>query len=423
MAGESEGQTAAVPLSAPTDVERVTFRYERWRALTAGILETAGGTFLLLIAIKYYNAGTVEKALLASGPNPGLLLTPLVVYWVSSAGWRATAAASWIALAGAAAFLAAAFVPHVHVFVVGSVLGMACLTSIIPLLTQMYQDNYPAERRGRLFTNAVIIRIIAAAVFSYIAGEVLKLNLGLFQWLMLIFAVSMAAASYCLRRCPSSPLHGGAEARPFSGMRFVREDTVFRLTLIAWTFMGLGNLMIYQLRVEYMANPEHGEPFTALTVAVITGVVPNVARLIVSPVWGRLFDRMNFFTLRIALNVGLALGALAFFLGRDLWGMVLGALIYGVANAGGEVAWSLWVTKIAPAKHVAEYMSVHTFFTGVRGVMAPVIAYSLLHHVTFPTLSYICTGLIVAGSLVLLPEVLSARATQPGAALVREVSE
>jgi hypothetical protein len=38
-------------------------------------------------------------------------------------------------------------------------------------------------------------------------------------------------------------------------------------------------------------------------------------------------------------------------------------------------------------------------------------------------LSYICTGLIVAGSLVLLPEVLSARATQPGAALVREVSE
>ncbi|NDF01570.1 MAG: hypothetical protein EB034_25395, partial [Verrucomicrobia bacterium] len=50
--------------------------------------------------------------------------------------------------------------------------------------------------------------------------------------------------------------------------------------------------------------------------------------------------------------------------------MALGAVIFGVSNAGGDVAWSLWVTKFAPPERVADYMSVHTFFTGVRGVAA-----------------------------------------------------
>lgn len=62
----------------------------------------------------------------------------------------------------------------------------------------------------------------------------------------------------------------------------------------------------------------------------------------------------------------------------SLGGLALGAVIFGVANAGGDVAWSLWVTKFAPPERVADYMSVHTFFTGVRGVAAPLIAFHLV---------------------------------------------
>ena len=45
-----------------------------------------------------------------------------------------------------------------------------------------------------------------------------------------------------------------------------------------------------------------------------------------------------------------------------------------ISGAGADVAWSLWVTKFAPPERVADYMSVHTFFTGVRGFLAPVTA-------------------------------------------------
>lgn len=406
----------------PEEAQRLTFRYERYRAVAAGVLETAGATFLLLIAVSHFSAGRVPKGLLAAGANPGLLITPVVVYVVSRAGWRATAAASALAALGAVGFLVAALCPTLPVFLAGCVVGLLCASAFIPLLTQVYQENYPEEKRGRLFSNTVIIRIITAAVFSYAAGRLLSLDMGLFQWVLVMFCGALAASAYCLARCPSRRLarRGGGL---FSGFRYVKEDKLFRQTLISWMLMGFANLVMYQLRVEYMANPEYGEAFATGVIALVTGVIPNVARLALSPVWGRLFDRMNFLTLRITLNIGLALGALSFFAGRDMPGMVTGAVIFGIANAGGEVAWSLWVTKLAPPERVAEYMSVHTFLTGLRGVAASLLGFQLLKWVSFQHLSYACAGLIVVASLILVPEIRAARLAKPGAPLVREVAE
>jgi hypothetical protein len=66
----------------------------------------------------------------------------------------------------------------------------------------------------------------------------------------------------------------------------------------------------------------------------------------------------------------------------------------------------LWVTKFAPPHLVADYMSVHTFFTGVRGVLAPLLAFQLIAVVSVATMGIICTALIVIASLMLLPELM-----------------
>ena len=60
-----------------TNQTALTYRYERMRAVSAGILETAGSTFLLLIAVRWFHAGAVAKALVAAGGSIGLMLTPL----------------------------------------------------------------------------------------------------------------------------------------------------------------------------------------------------------------------------------------------------------------------------------------------------------------------------------------------------------
>jgi hypothetical protein len=158
-------------------------------------------------------------------------------------------------------------------------------------------------------------------------------------------------------------------------------------------------------------------------IAFLTGVVPNAARLLLSPIWGWLFDRMNFFALRVTVNLGFAAGIIAFFTSDSVTGLILGAVVYGLSNAGGDVAWGLWVTKFAAPERVADYMSVHTFFTGVRGVLAPLLAFHLVSVLAMKTLGWISVALIVLASLLLLPEIKFGRRARPATALIEEVSE
>jgi MFS family permease len=400
-----------------------TYFYERFRAVSSGMLETAGSTFLLLIAVRGFEAGPTAKALVAGGGSAGLLLTPLVVSAVKAGGWRTTRAAAVMALGGSGALVLMTVLPWLPVFVAGSVLAMAAAAAAVPLLTQVYQENYPEARRGAFFSKTVMIRIGVAALFSELAGRLLSAHFRFFPILLLAFAGAFVFAAFCLARIPSHPLAGGDGTHPFRALRFVKEDRLFRHTLVAWMLMGFANLMMLPMRVEFLANPRYGLNMTPSQIALLVGVVPNVARLVLSPVWGWLFDRMNFFLLRVALNAGFALGILAFFTSQDLNGLLLGAVVFGIANAGGDVAWSLWVTKFAPPARVADYMSVHTFFTGVRGVLAPLVAFHMASRFTVGQMGWCCASLISVASLMLVPEIRWARTARPGAALVEEVSE
>jgi MFS family permease len=406
----------------------LTYHFERQRAVSAGIIESAGTTFLLLIAVRQFHAGQIAKALVAAGPSIGLFASPLVVSIVSRYGWPTAISASRLFAAGGALFLTAALCPILPVYLVACSLGLAASASAIPLLTQIYQENYPERERGQRFARTVIIRIGTAALFGEMAGRALTVDIGHFRLLLFVFTAAFAFASYCLARCPSRALAKAEGTHPFQALRFVRDDPMFRLTLICWMFMGFANLMMLPLRVEFLANPKYGvtlygQPLEAGTIALLTAVIPNVARLILSPVWGHLFDRMNFFVLRVILNAGFIIGILAFFTGRSWSGLILGAIVFGISNAGGDVAWSLWVTKFAPPERVADYMSVHTFFTGIRGIAAPMVAFHLASRVSFGTLGWISASLIFCAILLLLPEIKFGRKARRASALVEEVSD
>ena len=105
------------------------------------------------------------------------------------------------------------------------------------------------------------------------------------------------------------------------------------------------------------------------------------------------------------VNAGFALGIASFFTGAGAIGLTVGAIIFGASNAGGEIAWSLWVTKFAPAERVAEYMSVHTFFTGIRGIFAPILAFQLTQTLDIGAIALVCAGFIMLASLILVPEI------------------
>jgi hypothetical protein len=68
-------------------------------------------------------------------------------------------------------------------------------------------------------------------------------------------------------------------------------------------------------------------------------------------------------------------------------------------------------------------MSVHTFLTGVRGVLAPVIAFAVVAHLSMSSLAVFSAGLIGLATLMLVPEIKFGRRARPSGVLVEEVSE
>ncbi|NQU09494.1 hypothetical protein HQ590_01775, partial [bacterium] len=180
-----------------------TYYYERWRAVAHGVIETAGQTFLLLIAVRYFQAGATAKALIASGLSVGFLLSLVTVSLSGNRGWPPARSAARLAALGAVSLLAMFAMPVLPVFVAGSVLAMASVGMAVPFLTQLYQDNYPAAGRGRLFSRTVMIRVLTMAVFSELAGRMLSAEIGRARALLLVYAAAFAFAAWCLARCPS----------------------------------------------------------------------------------------------------------------------------------------------------------------------------------------------------------------------------
>ncbi|MFC4990719.1 MFS transporter [Rubritalea tangerina] len=113
---------------------------------------------------------------------------------------------------------------------------------------------------------------------------------------------------------------------------------------------------------------------------------------------------MEFYRLRVLTNVFFFLGLLVYFLVPSFWGLVIGISLHGIGKAGGNVLWSLWTTKFAPAEKVGEYMSVHTFFTGVRGVISAFLAFAIAKTLGPQVVAYIGASCILIASLMLLPE-------------------
>jgi hypothetical protein len=405
-------------MSAPSTRSAVTYRYECYRAVGAGIIEAAGSTFLILIAVRWFSAGVVAKGCVAAGSGLGYLLTPVLVARVKASRQPVAQVAARVVAFGAVILVLPAIFPWEPLFVVATMVAMASAGVIIPLLTQIYQESYPAASRGRFFSRTVMIRIASAAAFSFGAGELLAADIGYFRLLLVIFAATLGFSSWCLSRVPSEPLHDSGDTHPFRALRYARDDRMFQTTLVSWMLMGFANLMMLPLRVEYLASPKYALAMRPDMIALLTGVIPNLARLVMSPVWGWMFDRANFFVVRISLNVGFALGIVSFFTSDSLTGLTLSAIVFGVSVAGGDVAWSLWVTKIAPADRVADYMSVHTFFTGIRALIAPLVGFALVTHWSLEAGGWLSALLIVAATAYLLPEIKHGGRVKKGGPLV-----
>ncbi len=283
----------------------------------------------------------------------------------------------------------------------------------MPLIVATYERNFPVGERGRRVGRGMALKVAVSALAGLAMGAALEDDPRSWRMIVVVGSAAMILAALFQAQIPSEslPRIPGAD-RPWPHFHLLGEDRQLRLTLASWMLMGFGNLMLVPLRVEYLAVARYGVSASPAEIVLLTVTIPALVRLALLPVFGVMFDRVSFFAARSAVNALFALYVAAFFSGASDIGLIIGSVTLGVATAGGDLMWSLWVTKFAPPGRVADYMGLHTFFTGVRALFAPLIAFAVVERFSLHGVAYVAAVLMVVSAVILIPEARADRAAR-----------
>ncbi len=384
-------------------VTELTYFWDRLRGVSQGILETTWQTFGLIVAIRYFHADESIKQYLPAAGGIGLILSPLFLAFFSRQSARVSSQLAWNWLFIALFVGLAAIAPGAMLFIACLFLAQFTHAQSLALMTHLYARNYPVSQRGTRLSMSHLFAAFGAIIFGYLGGVILDISLDAYIWILLMGVGAALAGAWFSIRIPSEP---GRELRSTHILKSIQtawQDRLFRWMLIAWMLMGMGNLMLMPIRVEYLANPIYGVNLSNTEISMLLVSTVMIFRLLSTRIWGLLFDRTNLITTRILLNFCFILSIAVFFNSTHIFFLGVGAALLGIAFGGGGIMWALFVTRVAPAERVTAYMSVHGFFTGLRGAIAPFIGYTLISTTHASFTAWVSLLLISLSTLIFLP--------------------
>ncbi len=358
-------------------IAETTQKYDLRRNFFNGIVEASFSATALLVAIRHFEASDHAKSLIAGGSCLGFLLAPGFLLMIGKSKLPVSRICSLLMLGTAIGILLSATANSAWVYAGWLLLACVLAGQVPSLMVHIYSRNYPSGQRGRKISGNLMLSAVVGAGTALTIGWVLDQDLNHFRPGAVVIFLFCTCTAYFHLKIPSVPLKPDAGGLG-KDLRHALKDRLFFWMLTGWMLMGIGNLVTIPLRVEYLANPVYGIDASNTVVLAITLVVPLFTRVASIPVWGWAFDRFNLAFVRIAINLFFLVGLFLYFQTQDLVFLGLASALIGWATGGGTMAWTLWVTKVAPAGRESSYMSIHSFFTGVRGVPAPFVGYWII---------------------------------------------
>lgn len=391
--------------AAQLEISGKTHKYDMWRGAFRGVLASGANTFSLFIAIRYFHAGDATKSLIAAAPFIGMILSLFLVYYVSNLGIKKSLCGAVPAMITGLCLILAAWVDSLRYFALFVILAYVCLNAMLPFLTSIYTDNYPANKRGAYYSRSLVLTVAISVIFSFLASSLLDISIDYYHPVFAVLGVCGLGKAWSVFSMPSKAIEENTHNNPFGNLRIIFHDRSFGYILLSWFIMGFANLWIQPLRVDYITAETYGIQGSAFFVAMITSVIPDSMRVIFIPLWARLFDRMNFITLRMILNTLFGIGVALYFISKEPVIIALGSALIGISFAGGSIAWGLWVTKYAPPGKAAAYMSVHVALTGIRGAVGPIIGFWAVGHIGTTNIGLLSCAMMLFATAMLIPEI------------------
>jgi MFS family permease len=172
------------------------------------------------------------------------------------------------------------------------------------------------------------------------------------------------------------PVNAGVAPRPSlrSTFAIVAKNRRFAVFQGALFLMAFGNIMggtLYPLVIVDRLHAGYG-PYGVLTVC------SSLGYLISFFVWGRIVDRNGPFSVMGIIGAAVTTEILNMLFAPGVWWLLPVALLSGVVNAGFELGAYAASIHYAPPREVAQYMALHGYFSGIRGLAAPFLATALL---------------------------------------------
>ena len=344
-------------------------------AFSLGISQSLLGPIAIVVTMQLLGGDKDLVGLIQSGSMAGLLLSLFYTYFARNLGSAQAYAGpqllAWLSviicsLVDSASFFAAL------VFV-----SLLFLHISSPFLSTLYKTIYPAKGRGKIFGKVKRWQMLAVILSAFLVERLLEISPGSYWTIYFWLGVLGLATGFKFLSIDTQP-HDRKE--PQSGfpriIRIFRHDKNFFIFMVFQFILGIANLSGLTAFYVY-ANDSGYLALSPATAALVTGLVTPVAMFFSIKLWSLFFDRTNIVIYRVSTScvLGAAFLCLPF---AGIYGAFIFAVIWGVGRAGGQIAWSLGILDFAPPEHTREYLSVHTFLTGVRGVIAPFIGIYLL---------------------------------------------
>ena len=382
---------------------RKTFQWDLVRGVCDGTGNTIHSTFALLVAIEFFHSPDALKALIASGPSIGMGISFLyATYSHCLIGKRNVEAAIPVFLSSIC-LVAGSFSGNGTTFAILAFLAQLFFMSRFPLMTAIYRENYLRENRGQAFGFSVLVASVGSILMVRLGGLYLDGGMERFRILFLAIAAFVFCGALAILQIPSEKTERKPFPNPFSYFSILVKDRAFCYVLTVWFVFGFANLMMIPQRIEYITQDRYGLALSPGMVALIATAIPELVKVLLVIPMGWLFDRMNFIVLRILINVFFASYMLVYFHATSIPMLLFGSVLLGVSFAGGVISWNLWVTKFAIPSETAKYMAMHTFFNGVRGVLAPLAGYLIASTDSVSTAGNYAAALMFLSCLMLAP--------------------
>ncbi|MDY0337284.1 MAG: MFS transporter [Candidatus Cloacimonadaceae bacterium] len=291
---------------------------------------------------------------------------------------------------------------------------------LIPAQNSIYQKNIHHTRRAKVYGYTISLGMIVSVAVTFAAGKILDLHEEHFRWILVVTGlagfISSALLSMVKLQAPIIEPPCKKEKIPFRKivldpihrtLELMKSNKAFAAFERDFSIYGMGYIMMQPIIPIYMVDKlqlSYTNNFLA------KGILSQVGMLFLSPLIGKLHDRLHPFRF-IAASFALLMVFPLLFVLSSLWAgesvlaviiVFIAYTIFGIAMAGVNLSWNMSSIFFAGKEDASMYQSVHVTMTGIRGLIAPILGFALLKIMGINSVFYVAAGFLALASVMSL---------------------